>query len=587
MRRLLTSIAAAALVAAAVFIVSPEARATSSSRAASTPTIVSVAPAIRSAGTGSIVTIRGSGFGTFAGGARVEFTYQEPVGQPRQYMSASNVLYWTSTRIVCEVPTDNTGYARSASSGPLRVVTADGATSKGYTFTVTFSFWWRPPEPIRQFTIISGNAGWRRLVRAAGRTWTKTGHFRLSFADATSGSPRMGDGINQIYWGDVASSGALAVTQRVNGETDIVFNKELWWGSWVPLKYDVQSIALHELGHVVGLRDLYGKGDRDKVMYGWSDVMGPSGSFLKWTWGRRRQLTAADIAGVRWVNSEGAARGKIAFARKGSIWTVRGDGTDLQRLTSGKEDDRAATWSPDHSRITFIRGRWYWDESETFVDPTTLWMVDSDGSNLRRVSYTGPSITACGCDLAWSPDGRYIAGASLAQSGDNLLANVTVLDLQTMTSRVVSSLADYPYLTPCSLDWSPDMKRLAVCTCWADPGPTWVIDVATGKRLRRFNFSADGAWGAYEVSWKPDGTKLLMNVDHSAGHRSEVWSPSGRRLLDLGRNEFCESYSRTGQLYAFIKGSGGGLVSLMRARDDGKGVRRLLELDDLSGTRWK
>ncbi len=164
---------------------------------------------------------------------------------------------------------------------------------------------------------------------------------------------------------------------------------------------------------------------------------------------------------------------------------------------------------------------------------------------------------------------------------------VTVLDLQTMTSRVVTSLSDWRGLTPCSLDWSPDSRQLAVCTCWADPGPTWTVDVATGQLLSRFDFDADGAWGAYEVSWKPDGSRLLMNVDHVSGHRSELWSPAGRWLVDLGRDQFSASYSRTGQLYAYVQRRTDGIDRLMSAKDDGTGVKTLLELGDRQYVKWK
>ena len=537
MRRILLTVVAVCLLAAGLCAAAPSAHAARQAGAAASPAITSVTPALRSAGTGSLVTIRGSRFGTLTGSARVEFTYQEPAGQTRQYIPASNVLLWNNTRIVCEVPTDNNGYTRSASTGPLRIITADGATSKGFPFAVTFGYLWRLPEPARHFVIVANNVGWRKMIKAAGRTWTESGHFRFSFTEATSGNPSVGNNVSEIYWGDVGNTSTLAHTVRTGLETDIVFNRDLWWGSWVPLKYDVQSIALHELGHVVGLRDLYGGGDRGKVMYGWNTRMGPTGSFLTWTWGRHRQLSDADISGARWVNSGGAARGKIALVSGGGIWTVRSDGTELRRLTGGDLGDRGLTWSPDHGRIAFIRGEWwYWDESENLVDPTTLWMMDSDGSNLHSVSYSGPSLTACGFDLAWSPDGRYIAGADMVPSNGYFICEVTVLDLQTMTSRVVTSLSDWPGLTPFSLDWSPDSRRLAVCTCLADPGPTWIVDVATGRRLRKFDFDADGAWGAYKVSWKPDGSRLLMNVDHVSGHRSELWSPAGRRLVNLGRD---------------------------------------------------
>jgi len=52
----------------------------------------------------------------------------------------------------------------------------------------------------------------------------------------------------------------------------------------------VQSIALHEFGHWLGMLDLYGPGDADKVMYG-----------LSYAGEVKRTPTADDIAGIRWI----------------------------------------------------------------------------------------------------------------------------------------------------------------------------------------------------------------------------------------------------------------------------------------------
>ncbi len=49
---------------------------------------------------------------------------------------------------------------------------------------------------------------------------------------------------------------------------DICFNDTFNWGDGTDGTMDVQSIALHEMGHWLKLRDLYGTGDANKAMYG-------------------------------------------------------------------------------------------------------------------------------------------------------------------------------------------------------------------------------------------------------------------------------------------------------------------------------
>ncbi len=75
-------------------------------------------------------------------------------------------------------------------------------------------------------------------------------------------------------------------------ESDCWYNANFNWriapdGDTSKGAYDVQTISLHELGHTLGLSDLYAKSNSDKVMYGYND-----GSV-------KRTLTTQDIAGLQ------------------------------------------------------------------------------------------------------------------------------------------------------------------------------------------------------------------------------------------------------------------------------------------------
>ena len=226
---------------------------------------------------------------------------------PAQYISANNITFWSDTDIWREVPVDNNGYPRSAASGPLTVTDANGVKSEPIGFAVTFGYWHRLQKPEYRFLVSTNNKGWLKMTKAAGKTWTDTDQFSFIYSSKKATKPRLGNAVNEIYWGKVSSKQTLAETRtrtppgsKFPTEADIVFNKDLSWGSSMPFKFDVQTIALHEMGHVVGLRDLYGADDKQKVMYGMANMIGPQG----WTWGRHRNLTADDIAGASWIRKQ-------------------------------------------------------------------------------------------------------------------------------------------------------------------------------------------------------------------------------------------------------------------------------------------
>jgi WD40 repeat protein len=186
------------------------------------------------------------------------------------------------------------------------------------------------------------------------------------------------------------------------------------------------------------------------------------------------------------------------------IWSVAADGSGLRRLTPSRSNDYAPAWSPDHTSIAYIHdGR----------GPATLWRMDADGSHRRRIRYSGPSLASAASALAWSPDGRSIAGG--CRMSKNLLrVAVTVLDLSAGRSR---RLVTYPYYTKVtSLDWSSDSSRLLVCGMSADPGSVDVLDVAGGD-IWSMGVSA------YSAAWSPDGAHFVVAafMDDATG----LWPP--------------------------------------------------------------
>lgn len=261
-----------------------------------TPMITAMSPTNVNAGIGDTVTISGSGF-------------EASVGTVSFYRTSSSVVQgsivsWSDTSITCEVP-------KGAGSGAVTVTNGSGLTSSGYVYDVGFSFGgskWGTGVLTETYRInpncADAAAAEIALVNAAAATWNAASDFTFVNGGTCSSTtnPPPSDGYNDIYW---ASSGFDSGTLAWNRywyypgtpynqivETDIVFNDAYSWGDGSGGTFDVQSVALHELGHSLNLSDQYGAGDAsaNKVMYG----MIPSGS-------QRRTLTSDDTAGIRWI----------------------------------------------------------------------------------------------------------------------------------------------------------------------------------------------------------------------------------------------------------------------------------------------
>ena len=110
------------------------------------------------------------------------------------------------------------------------------------------------------------------------------------------------DGLNEVYFGEITDSGAIAITivwgifsgppkARELVEWDQVYDQVDydWSATGEAGKMDFENIVTHELGHTVGLDDLYDIKCSAVTMYGYAD----NGETDK------RSLEAGDVAGVQ------------------------------------------------------------------------------------------------------------------------------------------------------------------------------------------------------------------------------------------------------------------------------------------------
>jgi hypothetical protein len=315
------------------------------------PSITAISPSSVSAGTGSSVTITGTGFAAIQGSGVVEFFYQS--GHSK---IIAPVISWGDTQIECTVPIGTIDdYPASACSGPVTIRTASGV-SGGYDVTVTFAYggvYWSTSSIAykinENYTPITGEGA---AVQAGFVTWNNAGsNFSFQYGGATSITGSGFDGTNAILWG--TTSGSLATNYYwYSGstllESDIVFDNTYIWG--VGSDYDIQSIVTHELGHSLNLRDQYGNGDLAEIMYG---QIG-SGTI-------KRNLTTAETAGIQWIygilpveltNFTATTTNSVAMLIWQTATEVNNYGFEVQRRVVSSSKSSASNWE----NIGFVFG---------------------------------------------------------------------------------------------------------------------------------------------------------------------------------------------------------------------------------------
>lgn len=153
------------------------------------------------------------------------------------------------------------------------------------------------------------------------------------------------------------------------------------------------------------------------------------------------------------------------------IYVIPVDGTSVQRLTRDPAPDEDPLWSPDGTKIAFVR------PSETRTD---IYLMASDGSGIRLLAH--------GSEPAWSPDGRRIAFTT----SEGLQVINADGSGQTTAAQPESGVRGPA--------WSPDGRSIA----FASDG-IYVVGADGGGLRRLSTIYVDG-----NPAWSPDGTRIVF-----------------------------------------------------------------------------
>jgi Tol biopolymer transport system component len=247
--------------------------------------------------------------------------------------------------------------------------------------------------------------------------------------------------------------------------------------------------------------------------------------------------------------------GRIAFNRSNHIYSMRADGSDVRRLTSGSDLDQEPAWSASGKRIAFAR-----QVRERHVH---IWVMSATGSGAQRV--TGGRHDDF--QPAWAPAGSRIAFTRDVSGGQAIF----VVKIGESARRVISGY---------DASWSPDgdwlaigrpyggkeavflvhpsgrgLKRLTPKTLWTED-PNWA---PSAKRVAFVIVNRRGRdvskWSSDIAVMNKDGTGLTRITHNHPGQDVEpAWSPGGKRLV-FGRITLNSSGQMVESLYTIKLGA--------------------------------
>ena len=246
-----------------------------------------------------------------------------------------------------------------------------------------------------------------------------------------------------------------------------------------------------------------------------------------------------------WV-SEGSLRHvrRIGY----ELATMKADGSDVRRLTENGDVEHFPAWSPDGSRIAFLRG-------DRLLSPGSLglYTMAADGSDERRILRDDhPAVWDPKGILpfppVWSPDGERLAFIGWNPGASSELERLHAVGYL-FTIRADGTELVGIGLTMSLPTWSPDSQELAYSTYSEDTTSVHVVRPdGSGKRIVWRGELGNNRFPVLRVAWSPSGTEIafaseavyVIHADGS-GFRRLVkraqgeaafveWSASGRHL---------------------------------------------------------
>ena len=264
------------------------------------------------------------------------------------------------------------------------------------------------------------------------------------------------------------------------------------------------------------------------------------------------------------------------------------NGSGRVRLTHDFDDDTLPSISPDGQRIAFVNRTTWRKHYPNFVTMDTgVYTMLIDGSSRRQVAagdefydydYDSgrPDLgrPRAIMDIAWSPDGRFLAFGSTSgpfkykdpQDAILYVAEADGSGLTRIATLTNPSISEEPFIYP---SWSPDSRKLAFIygarsyrgTPQVSHHDLYLVNPDGSELTQLATFPTTSNAPPFIVDWSPDGGELLLSGNSPSGNIYLVnpvtggnraiseggrasWSPTGDRIAKLKYDEFGQEGER-------------------------------------------
>jgi Tol biopolymer transport system component len=201
-------------------------------------------------------------------------------------------------------------------------------------------------------------------------------------------------------------------------------------------------------------------------------------------------------------------------SRRGELYVMESDGSNIRRLTKNTVLDWAPDWSPDGKQLVFTSNR---------NATNQIYVMNADGSNIRQLTADGENVQP-----SWSPDGNHIIFASRRPS----LYQIYLMNADGSNERRLLE-TNYPATSPV---WSPDKSHILFAARPQDDSEIFTMDVY-GSDLRQLTFNGlirDNL----NPTWSSDSKQVIyQSTSENGDYEIFIMNADGSNPRNLTKNK--------------------------------------------------
>jgi len=176
------------------------------------------------------------------------------------------------------------------------------------------------------------------------------------------------------------------------------------------------------------------------------------------------------------------------------LFSMNADGSDQTQLTSDGNIDLGAVWSPNGTKIAFA-------QQPSGGGSTRIFVMNANGTDETQVSSNASNDDE---DPSWNPNGLSLAFSCQYTKYQICTVNADGTNQVELTNNTSST--EFP-------SWSPDGTQIAYVTIPSNYDQVLSVMNANGTGSRTITTDGGSTPDVGDVTWSPDGTKLLFDDD--------------------------------------------------------------------------